>query len=52
MSVSIVRRFVTVILLISFSTLTIAAQQLKPNPEEQPRKVKRELKKAYVDWIK
>lgn len=51
MSVSIVRRLVTVLLLVSFSTLTISAQQPKRNPDEQPRKVKRELKKAYVDWI-
>ena len=46
------RRFVTALLLVSFSTLSISAQQTKRNPEEQPRKVKPELKKAYVKWIK
>ena len=46
-----VRRFVTVLLLVSFSTAFIPAQQTKRNPEEQPRKVKQELKKAYVNWI-
>jgi len=45
------RRSVTVLLLVSSSILAIQAQQSKRNPEEQPRKVKRELKKAYVDWI-
>src|SRR5215212_8423524 len=44
-------RFVTALLLFSFSTLSVSAQQSKRNPEEQPRKAKRELKKAYVDWI-
>src|SRR5829696_6366853 len=51
MPVSILRRSVTVLLLVSSSILAIQAQQSKRNPEEQPRKVKRELKKAYVDWI-
>jgi GWxTD domain-containing protein len=45
------RPIVTALLLVSSSTLTIPAQEPKRNPEEQPRKVKRELKKAYVDWI-
>ena len=43
------RRFVTALLLVSFSTLSISAQQR--NPDQQPRKVKQELKKAYVNWI-
>src|SRR5215208_2603382 len=51
MPVSMLRRLVAVLLLVSSSTLTIQAQQSKRNPEEQPRKVKRELKKAYVNWI-
>jgi GWxTD domain-containing protein len=51
MPVSLGRRFVTALLLVSFSTLSISAQQKQRNPEEQPRKIKRELKKAYVDWI-
>ena len=45
------RSIVTALLLVSFSTLTTQAQQPKRNPEEQPRRVKKELKKAYVDWI-
>ena len=39
------RLIVTALLLVSFSTLTTQAQQPKRNPEEQPRKVKKELKK-------
>src|SRR5678816_891794 len=46
------RRFVTALLLASFSIASISAQQTKRIPEEQPRKVKPEIKKAYVDWIK
>src|ERR1041384_7971517 len=45
------RRFVTALLLVSFLTVSLPAQQTKRNPEEQPRKVKQELKKAYVNWI-
>ena len=45
------RRFVTALLLASFSIASISAQQTKRNPEDQPRKVKQELKKAYVNWI-
>src|SRR5215813_8225853 len=44
-------RLVTALLLVSFSTLSISGQQTKPSPDEKPRKVKFELKKAYVDWI-
>ena len=44
-------RLVTALVLVSFPTPSIPAQQTKPNPEEKPHKVKRELKKAYVDWI-
>jgi GWxTD domain-containing protein len=43
------RRFVTALLLVSLSTVSISAQQ--KNPEEQPRKIKQEPKKAYVNWI-
>ena len=42
------RRFVTALLLVSFSTVSISAQK---TPDQQPRKVKQELKKAYVNWI-
>ena len=45
------RRLVAALLLVSLSTLSLSAQQTKTNPEEKQRKVKRELKKAYVDWI-
>ena len=38
-----------VLLLVLFSSVAVLAQQR--NPEEQPRKVKQELKKAYVEWI-
>src|SRR5215203_4330734 len=51
MPVSMLRRSVTVLILVSSSILAIQAQQPKRNPEEQPRKIKRELKKAYVEWI-
>jgi len=50
MPVSTLRLFIILFILVSFSTLTIHAQQR--NPEAQPRKIKRELKKAYVEWIK
>jgi len=46
-----VLRAVTALLLVSFATLSVTAQQTKPSPDEKPRKVKRELKKAYVEWI-
>src|ERR1044071_7735852 len=45
------RRFITALLLVSFATVSLSAQQTKRNPEEQPRKVKQELKKAYVNWL-
>jgi hypothetical protein len=44
-------RLVTVLLLAPFSTASIPAQQTKPSPDEKPRQIKRELKKAYVEWI-
>jgi GWxTD domain-containing protein len=51
MPVSLTRQLVTVLILVSVSVLSVPAQQ-KPSPEEKPRKVKPELKKAYVEWIK
>src|ERR1043165_6392168 len=39
------RRFVTALLLVSLSIISISA-------EDQPRKVKQEPKKAYINWIK
>lgn len=47
-----VRQLVAVLVLVSIPTLVVPAQQSKQNPEEKPRKVKTEPKKAYVDWIK
>src|SRR5437867_2287823 len=51
MTVSTFRRFTALALLGSLSILTIRAQQVKPNPDEKPRKVKQELKTAYKNWI-
>ena len=45
------RSILTALFLVSFSTFSVPAQQTKRTPQEQPRKVKREIKKAYVDWI-
>lgn len=44
-------RTLTVLLLVSFSVLSIPAQEPKRNPDEKPRKIKREIKKAYLEWI-
>ena len=44
-------RTLTVLLLVSFSVLSIPAQEPKRSPDEKPRKIKREIKKAYVEWI-
>ena len=46
------RQLVAVLVLVSIPTLVVPAQQSKQNPEEKPRKVKSEPKKAYVEWIK
>jgi len=45
------RRFAAVLLL-SCLPLVAYPQKTKPNPDEKPRTVKKELKKAYVDWVK
>ena len=45
------RPFCIALLLVLFSTVSIPAQQTKRNPPEQPRQIKRELKKAYVNWV-
>ena len=45
------QRFVAVFLLSSLP-FTVYPQETKPGPDEKPRTVKKELKKAYVDWIK
>ena len=53
MPVSTTRRFVTVLLLVSFSLIFGSPQQQTQTtgPEEKPRNVKREIKEAYVEWI-
>jgi GWxTD domain-containing protein len=45
-------RLIAVLALISISTLPTPAQKPVPSPDEKPPKVKRELKKAYADWIR
>jgi GWxTD domain-containing protein len=45
------QRFVAVLLLSSLP-FTVYPQKTKPSPDEKPRTVKKELKKAYVDWVK
>jgi GWxTD domain-containing protein len=45
------RRFAAVLLLSSVP-LVAYPQKTKPSPDEKPRTVKKELKKAYVDWIR
>jgi GWxTD domain-containing protein len=45
------RCIVTALLLVSFSISSLA-QQPQRDPEQQPRKVKQEIKKAYVEWIR
>jgi len=45
------RKLAAILLLSSLSPLSIPGQQPQKNPEEQPRKIKREPKKAYVEWI-
>jgi len=44
------RRLTAVLAVLLFASGLAAAQQ-KPSPDEKPRKVKQELKKAYVQWI-
>ena len=51
MPISNARKLAAILLLSSLSPLSIPAQQAQKNPEEQPRKIKRETKKAYVEWI-
>lgn len=45
------RKLAAILLLSSLSTLSVPAQQPQKNPEEQPRKIKQEPKKAYVQWM-
>jgi len=47
------RRSAALILaLILFPTIVQPQQKTQPAPDETPRKIKTELKRAYVDWIK
>lgn len=52
MTLSKARRTIAVLLLLSLSPVIVYSQKIKPSPDEKPRTVKKELKKAYVDWIK
>ena len=52
MTLSNARRAAAVLLLLSLSPVIAYPQKTKPSPDEKPRTVKKELKKAYVDWIK
>lgn len=45
------RKLAAILLLSSLSPLSVPAQQPQKNPEEQPRKIKQEPKKAYVEWF-
>ncbi len=45
------RSIVSAFLLISVCSLSVPAQQTQRNPETQSRKITRELKKAYVEWV-
>jgi GWxTD domain-containing protein len=47
-----VHRVVVLLLAFNLSSITALPQKTKPSPDETPRNVKKELKKAYVDWIK
>jgi GWxTD domain-containing protein len=50
-TVSKARQLVAILVLVSISSLITPAQQQKQSPEEKPRKIKQEPKKAYVQWI-
>ena len=52
MSISHARQLVAVLVLLFVPTLIVPAQQPTQSPEEKPRKVRQEPKKAYVEWIK
>jgi len=44
------RRFAAVLASLLFASSVAPAQKPSSDPEQKPRKVKQELKKAYVDW--
>jgi len=45
-------RVIVVLLLATLSPLIVRPQQNKTSPDERPRNIKSESKKAYVDWVK
>ena len=51
MSIFSSRRSIAVLALISISTFWTPAQRQNPSPDEKPRKIKPEIKKAYREWI-
>jgi hypothetical protein len=51
MSLPFTTRLVVVLLLTTVASQPAQSQRARPNPEEQPRKVKAEPRKAYVNWI-
>ena len=46
------RRFAVLFLALTLFPSVARSQNTKPAPDEKPRKIQKELKKAYVDWIK
>jgi GWxTD domain-containing protein len=51
MSLPFLTRFVVVLCFLTIASLTPRSQQVRPNPEQQPRKIKAEPKKAFLNWI-
>src|SRR4030095_11840943 len=52
MMFSTARRVTTLLLFAGLAPVIVYPQQNKPGPDEKPRNVKKEPKKAYVDWVK
>ena len=46
-----ISRLITFLVLLSIATPLTVAQKPVVSPDEKPRKIKREPKKAYVEWI-
>ena len=46
------RRSAPLVLALIFFPTIVQPQKTQPAPDEKPRKIKEELKRAYVDWIK
>lgn len=45
------RKLAAILVLLSLATLSVPAQEKKQSPDEKQRKVQREPKKAYVQWL-